>query len=194
MNLDVVARVAEGKIQEGIEEGKFDNLPGKGKPVVIEEDSSTPQHLRIANRVLKNAGVAPEWIQIRQDILEERNAVCALFARLQRESSARRDRITSPDPHDAYFLRCVEWHQRSRAEYLQRLKSVNTSILKYCMSAPQTAEPFSPYNIEKEMKRYDEEIAPPRVALEAPVTGPKPGGLLRLAALSKYRKQRGPAE
>ena len=194
MNLDVVARVAEGKIQEGIEEGKFDNLPGKGKPVVIEDDTSTPQHVRIANRVLKNAGVAPEWIQIRQDILEERKAVSALFARLERESAARRSRITSTDPEDAYFLRCLEWHQRSRNEYFNRLKSVNTSILKYCMCAPQTAEPFTPYSIEKEMRLYDEQIAPPQVALEPPAQEQKKSGLLRLAALSRYRKQGGVPE
>ena len=36
---EVIARVAERKIQEAIEEGKFDNLPGKGKPIVFEEDA-----------------------------------------------------------------------------------------------------------------------------------------------------------
>ena len=32
-NLDFMGRIAVGKIQEAIEEGKFDNLPGTGKPI-----------------------------------------------------------------------------------------------------------------------------------------------------------------
>ncbi len=190
MNLDVIARVAEGKIQEGIEEGKFDNLPGKGKPVVIEEDSSTPPHIRIANRVLKNAGVAPEWIQIRQDILEEREVITALLGRLERESRARRERITSSDPADPYFQRCLAWHHKSRDEYLRRLKSVNTSILKFCMCAPQTADPFTPYSITREMQNYDERVAVPETAPPTTNEGQNRSGLLRLAALAKYQKSR----
>ena len=48
-NLDFMRRIAEGKIQEAIEEGKFDNLPGKGKPIVFDEDPLTPPHLRMVN-------------------------------------------------------------------------------------------------------------------------------------------------
>src|SRR5689334_22802808 len=57
---DVIARVAERKIQEAIDEGAFDNLPGKGKPLVFDDDPMTPPHLRLANRILRNANVLPE--------------------------------------------------------------------------------------------------------------------------------------
>src|SRR5437763_1892288 len=38
IDADVMARIAESKIQEAIDEGKFDNLPGKGKPLVFDDD------------------------------------------------------------------------------------------------------------------------------------------------------------
>ena len=50
-------RIAERKIQEAIEEGAFDDLPGKGQPIDLDDDPMTPPHLRLSNRVLKNAGV-----------------------------------------------------------------------------------------------------------------------------------------
>ena len=49
MNPDIIAEVAEREIREAIEEGKFDNLPGKGKSIVFDDDPMTPPHLRMAN-------------------------------------------------------------------------------------------------------------------------------------------------
>ena len=65
-------RVAERRIEEAMEEGKFDNLPGKGKPIVFDDDPMTPPHLRLVNRILKNANILPEWLQIYRDIEVER--------------------------------------------------------------------------------------------------------------------------
>ena len=63
MDAEIIAKVAERKIQEAIEEGKFDNLPGKGKPIVFDDDPMTPADLRMATKILKNAGVLPDWMQ-----------------------------------------------------------------------------------------------------------------------------------
>jgi DnaJ homolog subfamily C member 28 len=157
---DVIARVAERKIQEAIEEGKLDNLPGKGKPLVFDDDPATPAHLRLANKVLKNAGVLPDWIQVQKDIVVEREEAAKQRARLVKENQSRRTRIANlpaPHPHVAQY---AEWHARNRAAYLKRLKSVNTSILKFSMLAPSTAAPFFPYRIEAEMAEFDAVFAP----------------------------------
>ncbi len=47
--------IAERKIQEAIRNGEFDNLPGKGKPLVLEDDRGIPEELRLAYKILKNA-------------------------------------------------------------------------------------------------------------------------------------------
>ena len=69
--------IAERRIRQAMEEGAFDNLEGKGKPLVFEDDSMVPPDLRMAYKILKNAGYLPPAIEnereIRQavDLLEE---------------------------------------------------------------------------------------------------------------------------
>src|SRR2546421_7385731 len=63
-----IERVSERKIQEAIEAGALDNLPGMGKPLDLDDDPLTPPHLRLANRILKNANVLPDWVQVDVDV------------------------------------------------------------------------------------------------------------------------------
>lgn len=57
-----IAFIAEQRIQEAMERGDFDNLPGKGQPLDLEDDSNVPEDLRMAYKLLKNAGYAPEQL------------------------------------------------------------------------------------------------------------------------------------
>ncbi len=63
-------RIAEAKIKEAIAKGDFDNLAGAGKPLVLDDDSQVPPELRMAYRVLKNAGCLPPALQARKEIAE----------------------------------------------------------------------------------------------------------------------------
>jgi hypothetical protein len=59
--------VAEERIQEAMRRGDFDNLPGAGRPLDLDDDPLVPPELRVANRILKNAGcVPPELIERRE--------------------------------------------------------------------------------------------------------------------------------
>ena len=66
---------AEEKIKEAMEAGDFKNLPGAGKPLVLEDESHVPLELRLTYRMLKRAGVAPE------EVLAQKN-LAALRAKL----------------------------------------------------------------------------------------------------------------
>lgn len=61
-------RIAEEKILEAQRRGVFDNLPGKGKPLQLEDLSWVPEDLRIAYHVLKNAHVLPPEVELLKDI------------------------------------------------------------------------------------------------------------------------------
>jgi DnaJ homologue, subfamily C, member 28, conserved domain len=61
-------RIAEARIREAQEDGAFDNLPGKGKPLEIEDLSWVPEELRIGYHVLKNAHVVPPEAELLKDI------------------------------------------------------------------------------------------------------------------------------
>ena len=61
-------KIVERKIQEAAKKGEFDNLPGQGKPLDLEDDSSIPEDLRLAYKVLKNADCVPPEIELRKEI------------------------------------------------------------------------------------------------------------------------------
>ncbi len=61
-------RIAEEKIREAQRAGAFDDLPGKGKPLILEDTSWVPEDLRIGYHILKNAHVLPPEAELRKDI------------------------------------------------------------------------------------------------------------------------------
>jgi len=48
--------LAEKKIQEAAARGELDDLPGQGAPLALDDDALVPEDMRVANRILKNAG------------------------------------------------------------------------------------------------------------------------------------------
>lgn len=61
-------RIVEQRIKEALERGDFDDLPGKGKPLPIEDDSMVPDELRLAYKILKNAGCVPPELELHREI------------------------------------------------------------------------------------------------------------------------------
>ena len=61
-------KIAERKIKEAQEKGEFDDLPGQGEPLPLEDDSHVPEDLRLAYKVLKNADCLPPEIELRKEI------------------------------------------------------------------------------------------------------------------------------
>lgn len=68
--MDIFALIAEDKIKTAIKNGEMENLPGKGKPLKLEDLSAIPEDLRMGYRLLKNAGFMNEESQLGQDILK----------------------------------------------------------------------------------------------------------------------------
>ncbi|MCD5412244.1 DUF1992 domain-containing protein [Thermodesulfovibrionales bacterium] len=67
--MNIITKVAEEKIRRAIENGEFNNLKGKGKPIIFEDETWIPKELRSAYRVLKNAGCIPPELQLRKEII-----------------------------------------------------------------------------------------------------------------------------
>lgn len=59
-SVNILALLAERKIQEAMAEGQFDDLPGQGRPQVHEDLSHLPEDLRLVYRILKNGGYLEE--------------------------------------------------------------------------------------------------------------------------------------
>lgn len=68
--MDIFYTIAEERIRQSIQNGDFENLPGKGKPLELEDLSSVPEELRMGYKILKNAGMLPEEVQLKKDMLK----------------------------------------------------------------------------------------------------------------------------
>lgn len=90
------SRVADRLIRAAMERGEFDNLPGAGKPLDLEEYFAAPEDLRMAYSILKNARCAPAEVELLKEIARLQDAVAAATdaADTQRLRRALSDRQT----------------------------------------------------------------------------------------------------
>jgi len=63
-------KLVESIIKEAQERGEFDDLPGKGKSIDLTAYFDTPEDVRIAYSVLKNAGVNSHEADLLKEIAE----------------------------------------------------------------------------------------------------------------------------
>ncbi len=81
MNFD---KAVESIIKEAMERGEFDNLPGKGKPIDLTAYFDTPEEIRAAYSLLKNAGMAPREVELLKEIAELKKVESALVEEKKR--------------------------------------------------------------------------------------------------------------
>ncbi|MEZ2306455.1 DnaJ family domain-containing protein [Paraburkholderia sp. RCC_158] len=70
--------LVEQRIAAAAARGEFDDLPGAGAPLCLDDDALVPEEVRVANRILKNAGFVPpavEQLRALRDLQAELNAV-----------------------------------------------------------------------------------------------------------------------
>ncbi len=107
----IFEKIAEQRILEAIERGELDDLPGRGEPIVYEDDSRIPEELRMAYKILKNANCVPpevsELKEIRQteDLLqgiqdehEKYKAIKRLNFRIMQLNARRKGRVDMEIP------------------------------------------------------------------------------------------------
>ena len=80
-----VQRIVEEKVRQAQRDGLFDDLPGKGKPIKLDDDSRIDPSLRACYRILKNAGILPPEMQLRREITSLRQ----MLEQVQNEEEAR---------------------------------------------------------------------------------------------------------
>lgn len=96
--MDAIAWIAEQRIREAMEQGFFENSPYRGRPVRLEEDEAIPLDLRMAFKILRDAGCLPPEVELRREIGSLSELLDAIVepeerARLRRELSDRRLRL-----------------------------------------------------------------------------------------------------
>ena len=76
MNFD---KLIESIIKEAQERGEFDNLPDKGKPIDLSAYFDTPEDVRMAYSILKNAGMNSREVDLLKEIAELKQVHAAML-------------------------------------------------------------------------------------------------------------------
>lgn len=66
--MDPLDEIVERRIAEAAARGEFDDLPGAGSPLELDDDRLVPQELRVAYRLMKNAGYLPDEVLLLGEI------------------------------------------------------------------------------------------------------------------------------
>ena len=128
-------RIVEEKIREAMEEGAFDNLEGKGRPLDLTENPFEDPSMRMAHRLLRNNGFTLPWIEESRDIVSSIETA--------RESLALAVRMSSSD---ASLARAVE-------AFRARARELNRRITSFNVSAPASSVQLRTLDAELEIER-----------------------------------------
>ncbi len=101
------------RLEEAIARGEFDNLPQQGKPIRIESNPYQPE-LDLAFSRLKNAGVAPAWIELDREIKTMQETLAKWLDATAGRLAAEATRILALEhvPATPAPAAAAPWHQR----------------------------------------------------------------------------------
>ncbi|TMH21980.1 MAG: DUF1992 domain-containing protein [Betaproteobacteria bacterium] len=100
--------LAERRIEEAIARGELDDLPGAGRPLELDDDRLVPEELRVAYRILKNAGyVPPEVDELREIGQLERLVRQGAADALAQTRAVRKLALLKTKIEAAYYARAV---------------------------------------------------------------------------------------
>ena len=88
--MDWLERLAEERIREAMERGEFDDLPLAGKPLPLESNGFVPEDLRLAYKLLKDAGYLPPEMELRKEIVSLRELLATVEDDVERLKLGRR--------------------------------------------------------------------------------------------------------
>jgi hypothetical protein len=123
-------RLVERQIREAMEAGAFDDLPYRGRPIPIEDESAAGAWA-VAYRMLRNAGIAPPWIEADKDV---------------RAWLAKRDALLGRAPRTGVLTRPT-----ARAELRRIVFEANRSIERLNAEAPTDRQHRRPLDVDVEL-------------------------------------------
>jgi DnaJ family protein C protein 28 len=131
--------LVDRQIREAMEDGRFDELPFRGEPLPADDDAFAGEWA-MAFRMLKNAGIAPPWIEADKEV---------------RGLLARRDALLARASTASPFAR-----RRDRAELEQLVIDINAAVARLNAEAPTYQQHRRPLRLEAELGRYDAAARP----------------------------------
>jgi len=140
----------EEQIYDAMERGLFDNLPGYGKPLKL-DDNPYAGDREMGYHLLKNNGYAPSEVELIKDIRTTRERVEAKIEHVVKRGKTLRTRRVPPFPSEKRaFNISVE---KAAVEYEQTLQNINKKILTLNIQTPSALHQ-TPLNVEKLVTQF----------------------------------------
>lgn len=144
------------QLDEAAAKGAFDDLPGKGRPLRLNECPNEPDDMRMANKLLKDNNLSPAWIGDRRAILAD---VEKLRTAMRREWEETRLRLETPGV-DPSALQSA-W-ARARARWEARIAELNRRIVSLNIALPVWRLELHRLRLREEMDRIGATSTPSR--------------------------------
>ena len=136
---------SEEQIRRAIEEGKFENLPGKGKPLNLEQNPFEDPEWRLANHVLKTSGFSLPWIEKRSEI----DALIHSARTLLKRSYEWREQGLKEGLPASFVM--AEWN-KALEKFREQAAEINRLILTYNLDVPSSQLQMQQLSIERELE------------------------------------------
>lgn len=136
----------EELIRRAIQEGKFADLPGKGKPLRLDDDPHADPEWRLAYHMLRSSGYSLPWLEQRQEL--EAEAAAALQA-LSGAWDWRVEALSQGKPAGQVE---AEW-QRAAGDFRERVSNLNKRIFDYNLIVPADRFQMRVINAQAEIER-----------------------------------------
>lgn len=129
----------EDQIRKAVEEGKFDNLAGQGKPLDMWDNPYEDPSWRTAYKMLKDNGFTLPWIETRREIESE------IQANRRGIKSIREAREGLSE---------VEW-KRAEQRFRDTIAAINKKIFVYNLQTPSPQFQMLPLDPDKELNAQE---------------------------------------
>jgi hypothetical protein len=126
--------IVERQIREAMEGGAFEDLPYRGRPLPLQDDAAAGERA-LGFRVLRNAGMAPPWIEADKEV---------------RALLARRDELLGLAPRTGVLAR-----PRLRGEFRRVVEAANRAIARLNAEAPTDGQHRRPLDEAAELARLE---------------------------------------
>ena len=126
------------QIREAREKGQFDDLPGKGKPLDLTPNPYASDK-EMAYKVLKDAGYAPEWIELDKAIRSRLERAREVLARQWAWHQARLNKVgpgLGDSPAEASKMRSLASWQKAVADFEETVAAINRDIADLNLKVP----------------------------------------------------------
>lgn len=134
-----IVNVVERRIWQSMEEGHFENLPGKGKPLNLNSNPHADPAEDTLYRILSKNNCAPEWVELNKGI---RSDIANWRLTLKKAGACKESGDIS------------KWNEYSDSLKAQ-IRSINNKVFRYNLIVPFGRQ-MNGLNWEKELARLNE--------------------------------------